>query len=335
MPREMEAHRHETSTYDALAQIRRVLATEADALTRLSDRLDMRVFDAVDLLAACSGKLVVSGLGKCAHVAQKIAATFSSTGTPALFLHPTEAVHGDLGAVQAQDVALVLSNSGETEEVTALASLLRDRGIRVVAFTGRPHSRLGRLSDVALDTGVEHEGGPFGLAPMASTTAMLGLGDALAVALMHRRGFTEEDYARLHPSGTLGQRLLCRVRDLMHTGNNVPALPARISIRQAILEMTAKRLGTVFLLDDDARLYGIVTDGDLRRLLQHQPQPLETPAESIMTAHPRAISPDALAIEALRAMEEDSPITCLGVVDDDGRLVGALHIHDLIRAGIA
>lgn len=319
----------------ALHDVRQVIATEARALDALAARLDERVAEAVALMANGGGKIVVAGLGKCAYVAQKIAATLSSTGSPAVYLHPTESVHGDIGVVQPGDVALMLSNSGETDEMTALLPMFRDRGVPVVAFTGRPLSRLARRSDVALDTGVEEEGDPFNLAPMASTTAMLALGDAIAVALMRARGFTEQDYARLHPGGTLGQRLLCRVRDLMHTGDAIPALPARVSVRQAILEITAKRLGTVFLLDEEDRLTGILTDGDLRRLLQREPQPLEAPVHGIMTANPRTVRADALAIDALRTMEQDSPVTCLAVVDDATRLVGALHIHDLIRAGIA
>ncbi len=320
---------------DALALARRVIAAERDALDALSLRLDARVNDAVRLLEDCRGKVVLSGMGKCAPIAQKIAATFSSTGTPALFLHPAEAVHGDIGMVQPQDAAILFSNSGETAETVALARLLRDRGVRIIAFTGRAISSLARLCDVVLDTGVADEGDPLGAAPMASTTAMLALGDALAAALMHARGFTERDYAALHPGGTLGLRLTSRVADLMHRAGAVPRSREDASIREALLEMSAKGLGTVFVVNTDDQPVGVLTDGDLRRLFQREADPLAHPLREVMTATPRTITADVLAIDALRAMERDRPVTCLVVIDENGRVAGALHIHDLIRAGIA
>lgn len=322
-------------TPDALAEARRVIAAERDALDALAKRLDGRVNEAAALLLACRGKVILGGLGKCAPIAQKIAATFSSTGTPALFLHPAEAGHGDIGVVQPGDAAVLLSNSGETEETAALARLLRERCVKIVAFTGRPDSRLARLCDVALDTGVADEGDPLGVAPMASTTAMLALGDAIAAALMRARGFTQADYAALHPGGTLGLRLLCRVGDLMHGGDAVPRAREDLAVREALLEMSAKRLGTLFVTGDDGKLKGVVTDGDLRRLFQREADPMAHRVGEIMSAAPRTTAADALAIDALRTMEQGSPVTCLAVVDAAGRVTGALHIHDLIRAGIA
>ena len=324
-----------TPADDALALARRVIAAERDALDALARRLDTHVNEAVQLLGECRGKVVVAGMGKCAPIARKMAATFSSTGTPALFLHPAEAAHGDIGAVQPQDATILLSNSGETAETVALARLLRERGVRIIGFTGRAISSLARLCDVALDTGVGDEGDPLGTAPMASTTAMLALGDALAAALMHARGFTERDYAALHPGGTLGLRLTSRVGDLMHRDARVPRLRENAGVREALLEMSAKGLGTVFVIDANDRPSGVLTDGDLRRLFQRETDPLARPLREIMTASPRTIAADVLAIDALRAMERERPVTCLAVVDDAGRVIGALHIHDLIRAGIA
>ncbi len=322
-------------TPDALAEARRVIAAERDALDALARRLDARVNEAVALLLACRGKVILGGLGKCAPIAQKIAATFSSTGTPALFLHPAEATHGDIGVAQRGDAAVLLSNSGETEETAALARLLRDRGLRIIGFTGRPQSSLARLCDVALDTGVADEGDPLGVAPMASTTAMLALGDAIAAALIQARGFSSTDYAALHPGGTLGLRLMCRVGDVMHGGDAVPRAREDMRVREALLEMSAKRLGTLFVVDSAGALRGVVTDGDLRRLFQREADPLARRVNKIMTASPRTTTTDALAIDALRTMEHGSPVTCLAVLDAAGRVTGALHIHDLIRAGIA
>lgn len=322
-------------TPDALAEVRRVITAERDALDALAKRLDARVNEAVALLLACRGKVILGGLGKCAPIAQKIAATFSSTGTPALFLHPAEATHGDIGVAQRGDAAVLLSNSGETEETAALARLLRDRGLKIIGFTGRPQSSLARLCDVALDTGVADEGDPLGVAPMASTTAMLALGDAIAAALMRARGFTATDYAALHPGGTLGLRLMCRVGDVMHGNDAVPRAREDMRVREALLEMSAKRLGTLFVVDAAGALRGVVTDGDLRRLFQREADPLARRVDEIMTASPRTTTAEALAIDALRTMETGSPVTCLAVVDAAGRVTGALHIHDLIRAGIA
>jgi len=320
---------------DALAQARRVIVAERDALDALSRRLDTRVNEAVYLLHECRGKVILAGMGKCAPIAQKIAATFSSTGTPAIFLHPADAAHGDIGAAQPQDLAILLSNSGETAETVALAHLLRDRDLRLIAFTGRAISGLARLCNVVLDTGVAEEGDPLGAAPMASTTAMLAMGDALAAALMHARGFSERDYAELHPGGTLGLRLGSRVADLMHRGAALPLARQDARVRDALLEMSAKGLGTVFVVDGEGRPTGVLTDGDLRRLFQREANPLALPLREVMTAAPRSIVVTALAIDALRAMERERPVTCLAVLSEDGLVTGALHIHDLIRAGIA
>jgi len=335
IPRTMaQAIRHDTRA-DPLEDVRRVLRAERKALDRLLDTIDDRVVTAVDAIVDCRGRVVVCGMGKCAHVGRKIAATLSSTGTPALFLHPAEALHGDIGVVQSEDLAIVLSNSGETGEITSVAPLLRERADRMIAFCGRPNSSLARMSDICLDTSVNEEGDALGLAPMASTTAMIALGDALAAAAARKKGFTESDYARLHPGGALGYRLLCRVADLMHTGDDLPRLPEHVCLREAILAMTAKRLGTVFFVDDTDRVTGVLTDGDIRRMLQHDPQPLEHPVREAMSPTPRATTKDTPAIDALRLMEQRNPVTCLAVVDANNRLIGALHIHDLIRAGIA
>ena len=320
---------------DTLAEFRRVVDAEAAALRSLSDGLDGRVQQAVDLLHACRGRVVVIGMGKCAHIGQKIAATLASTGTPAAFVHPAEAIHGDLGFIDGADVALVLSNSGETAEIAALLPSLKRMELGVVALTGRPESTLGNASTVVLDTGVRHEGDPMNMAPMASTPAMLAVGDALSAVLMKKRGFSREDYAALHPGGSLGQKLLCTVKEIMHTGDALPITRSAVPIREAIFEITSKRLGATFVVDDDGALSGILTDGDLRRLMQKEPHPLEAKTASAMTRDPRRITSDVLAVDALRLMEQDSPVTILPVVDDRMRPVGALHIHDLIKAGIA
>lgn len=253
---------------DDLSEIKKVLSIQSDALQRVSDRMDDTVGEAVDLLHGCSGKVVVIGMGKCGHIGKKIAATFASTGTPATFLHPAEAIHGDLGYVTESDAALILSNSGQTQEVVALVPYLKRLDIKIVSLTGKPDSTLGRQSDVVIDTGVEHEGGPMNLAPMASTTAMLAVGDALAAVLMLRANFNQEDYAMRHPGGSLGQKLLCVVSDLMLTGADIPLVEERATLLDAIHNLTSKRLGAVFVKDDSGILTGVLTDGDIRRFME-------------------------------------------------------------------
>ena len=310
-----------------------VLTTEAAGLRALAAALDDRFSRAVDLLLATTGRVVVSGMGKSGHVARKIAATLASTGTPALFVHPAEASHGDLGMIVAGDAILALSNSGETAELADLVGHARRFALPLVAITARAESALATAADVALLLPPAAEACPMGLAPTTSTTMQMALGDALAVALFTRRGFTAADFGRFHPGGKLGARLR-RVRELMHSGDAVPLAPPDMPMGGALLLMTEKRFGCLGVRGEDGRLAGIVTDGDLRRAMG--PDLLSRRLAEIMTASPRTIGPDALAAEALHAMNaRELPITALFVVDAAGRPVGILHIHDLLRAGLA
>lgn len=316
-----------------LAVARAVLRTEAAGLHALASGLDGNFNRAVDLLANATGRVVVSGMGKSGHVARKIAATLASTGTPALFVHPAEASHGDLGMIVPGDALLSLSNSGETAELADLVAHSRRFALPLVAITARADSALAKAADVALTLPDAAEACPMGLAPTTSTTMQMALGDALAVALLTRRGFTEADFHQFHPGGRLGTRLR-RVRDLMHTGEHVPlALPDTVMDR-ALLLITEKRFGCLGVVDSIGRLTGIVTDGDLRRAMG--PDLLARRVADIMTHSPRTIGPDALAVEALHVMNAvERPITTLFVVDQDCRPLGILHIHDLLRAGLA
>lgn len=321
---------------------RRVLGLEADGLARLAESLDAEGFSrAVALLAGTGdgsrGRVVVSGMGKSGHVARKIAATLASTGTPALFVHPAEASHGDLGMLVAGDAVLALSNSGETPELADLVAHARRFGLPLVAVTGRAESTLARAADVALVLPPAPEACPMGLAPTTSTTMQLALGDALAVALLTRRGFTASDFRTFHPGGRLGAKL-SRVRDLMHGGAEMPLAPPGMRMDAALVAMSEKRFGCLGIVED-GRLVGVITDGDLRRALQPgaaapQAALLARTAGEVMTRRPRAIGPDTLAAEALRLMNEGS-ITALFVVEATGRPVGILHVHDLLRAGVA
>ncbi len=319
---------------DVTAEFRKVLELESQALQKLLGRADKEIDNAIDCLEHCEGRIVVCGMGKCGHVGRKIAATFASTGTPALFLHPAEAIHGDIGHVAPSDVALVLSYSGETDEIVAVLPPLKRLGLKIVAITGRPESTLGTASDAVIDVSVDREGDPINMVPMASTTAMMAVGDALAAVFMLKKNFGKKDYAALHPGGSLGQKLLCQVSDLMHTGEAIPVAPETVSVREAIVVMTSRRLGAIFLTNEAGALVGILTDGDLRRLFQDNLQPLDVRAGGIMTRGPKRVLESDLAVDALRLME-DCYITILPVADEEGKLIGALHIHDLIRAGIA
>ena len=312
---------------------RRVLVTEAAALSVLAERLDERFARAVQLLAGTTGRVVVSGMGKSGHVGRKIAATLASTGTPALFVHPAEASHGDLGMLVQGDSVLALSNSGETPELTDIVTHTRRHGLALVGITGRPDSTLARTADVALVLPDCPEACPMGLAPTTSTTLTLALGDALAVALLSRRGFTAADFRAFHPGGRLGAQL-SRVADLMHRGNALPLATPDTPMGEAILMITAKSFGCLGIVED-GRLTGVVTDGDLRRGLDQGGTPLlARKAAEVMTRAPRRIRPEALAAEALRVMNTGK-ITSLFVVDEADRPVGILHIHDLLRAGVA
>lgn len=306
---------------------RRVLRIEARAVDAMAARIGEPFERAVRMILDAPGRVVLTGMGKSGLVARKIAATLASTGTPALFLHPAEAIHGDLGMIVRGDVVVALSQSGETEEILRLLATIRRLEARVIALTGRPDSTLGREADIVLDTSVEEEGCPLGLAPMASTTCALALGDALAAALMVRKGISEEDFARLHPGGRLGKKL-ARVRQVMHEGDRVPVVRPDTPMREVVIEMSRKRLGCTTVVDEEGRLAGIITDGDLRRLLERSPDPLNLTAGEVMTPQPVTIGPDELASAALATMERRK-IMMLPVVGEDGRLLGLVQIHDL------
>ena len=312
---------------------KRVLDIEARAIASLIDRLDDRFTKAVQLLFVCTGKVVVSGMGKSGLIGQKIAATLASTGTPAFFLHPAEGIHGDLGMLARQDTVIALSNSGETEEVLKLLPFVKRLNIPVIALTGRLHSSLAKNSDVTLDVSVSEEACPMGLAPTASTTAMLAMGDALAIALLQKRGLREEDFAQFHPGGTLGRRLLLKVRDLMHHGDAIPRVQSDATVHAALLEMTTKKLGMTTVLDDTGLLFGVMTDGDLRRCLEKGIDLAAAHVRDLASRSPKTISPDALAARAVQIMEEFA-ITSLVVLDERGSVVGVIHLHDLLKSGI-
>jgi arabinose-5-phosphate isomerase len=317
----------------ALESARRVLAIEAAAVAGLSARLDERFAQAVQRILACQGRVVVSGMGKSGHIGTKIASTLASTGTPAFFVHPAEASHGDLGMITAQDIMIALSNSGESVELLAIVPLVKRRGAGLIAVTGNPRSTLAREADVHLDAAVTEEACPLGLAPTASTTAMLALGDALAVALLEARGFGAEDFARSHPGGALGRRLLTHVGDIMRSGEAVPAVGSNAALSQAVLEISRKGMGMTAVLDDHGRVEGIFTDGDLRRTLERPFDLRTTLVRVVMTADPHTIRAERLAAEAVKLME-DHRISQILVVDEDRRLIGALNMHDLFRAKV-
>ena len=325
------------TTHDADALVasgRRVVEIERNALSALQERIGPDFARACELLLACRGRVVCTGMGKSGHIATKIAATLASTGTPAFFLHPGEASHGDLGMVKDSDVVLALSNSGETEEILMIVPVLKRQGNRIVSMTGRPNSRLAAIADVHLDASAPEEACPLGLAPTSSTTTALVLGDALAVALLEARGFTADDFARSHPAGALGRRLLLHIADVMHAGSEVPRVGLGASASEALVEMTRGRLGMTAVVDAQDRLLGVFTDGDLRRALDDAQLDLRaTPVEKLMAHSPKTIGAQALAVEAAHLMEEFK-INALLVVDEERRVVGALNIHDLLRARV-
>jgi arabinose-5-phosphate isomerase len=313
---------------------RRVLQMEAEAILALVPRLDDHFTDAVTLLRECAGRVIVTGMGKSGLIGRKIAATLASTGTPAYFLHPAEAVHGDLGMLARGDVLIALSNSGETDELLAILPAVKRRQISIVLLTGRPDSALARVCDVVVDVGVPQEACPMNLAPTSSTAAALAMGDALAMALLELRGLSEDDYAELHPRGALGWRSLVRVGDLMHSGDAIPAVGDDALLKDVVEEMTRKGLGMTVVVDRDGRLAGVITDGDLRRLLlRGEPVGAETAAD-VASPRPKTIAADAMAAEALELMESAGPITSLVVVDAAGRPAGVVHMHDILRAKI-
>ncbi|ABX14224.1 MULTISPECIES: arabinose 5-phosphate isomerase KdsD [Burkholderia] len=312
----------------ALALARDVLDIEADAVRALRDQLDGSFAHAVALLLGCRGRVVVSGIGKSGHIARKIAATLASTGTPAFFVHPAEASHGDLGMVTADDVFIGISYSGESEELVAILPLVKRIGAKLIAITGRAESSLGTLADVNLNAAVSKEACPLNLAPTASTTAALALGDALAVAVLDARGFGSEDFARSHPGGALGRRLLTYVRDVMRTGDDVPYVGLDATLSDALFQITAKRMGMTAVVDTNRKVAGIFTDGDLRRVLARDGDFRRLPIADVMTREPRTIGADHLAVEAVELMERHR-INQMLVVDADGVLIGALNMHDL------
>ncbi|KVH29293.1 arabinose 5-phosphate isomerase KdsD [Burkholderia cepacia] len=312
----------------ALALARDVLDIEADAVRALRDQLDGAFVQAVALLLGCRGRVVVSGIGKSGHIARKIAATLASTGTPAFFVHPAEASHGDLGMVTSDDVFIGISYSGESEELVAILPLVKRIGAKLIAITGRAESSLGTLADVNLNAAVSKEACPLNLAPTASTTAALALGDALAVAVLDARGFGSEDFARSHPGGALGRRLLTYVRDVMRSGDDVPSVGLDATLSDALFQITAKRLGMTAVVDADGKVAGIFTDGDLRRVLARDGDFRTLSITDVMTRDPRTIAPDHLAVEAVELMERHR-INQMLVVDADGALIGALNMHDL------
>lgn len=318
---------------DFLSQGRRVLEIEEAALASLKANLNQQFSRACELMLHCQGRVVVTGMGKSGHIGGKIAATLASTGTPAFFVHPGEASHGDLGMITKQDLVLALSNSGETSEVVHLIPVLKRLNVPLIALTGRPDSTLASLADVHVCVAVAEEACPLGLAPTASTTATLAMGDALAVSLLHARGFTAEDFALSHPGGSLGKRLLLRVSDIMHQGDRVPKVTANAIISAALLEMSRKGLGMTSIVDEQNKLLGIFTDGDLRRILDQRIDVHQTPIAQVMTANCITATPDMLAAEALQLMEARK-INGLLVVDQQHQTVGAFNMHDILQAGV-
>ncbi|MDW7613001.1 MAG: KpsF/GutQ family sugar-phosphate isomerase [Candidatus Nitrotoga sp.] len=321
------------ATPRALDLAREVLKIEAAAVLALTRSVDASFMHALNIILSCKGRVIVSGMGKSGHIARKIAATFSSTGTPAYFVHPAEASHGDLGMIAAQDVFVALSYSGESQELLTIVPIIKRQGARLISLTGNARSSLAEVADAHLNIAVEKEACPLGLAPTASTTAALALGDALAVALLDANGFGEDDFARSHPGGSLGRRLLTHVRDIMHTGSEIPAVNKNATLAEAVLEISRKGLGMTAIVDDAERVMGIYTDGDLRRTFEKRIDFTVTAISAVMSRSPRSIMPSALAAEAVQIMEQHN-ISQMLVVDADNKLVGALNMHDLLRTKV-
>lgn len=321
----------DSNTLKTLA--RTVISIEASAVESLHQRIDKAFVATCEIILACRGRVVVIGMGKSGHIAGKIAATLASTGTPAFFVHPAEASHGDLGMITSVDAVLVLSNSGETEELKQILPVLKRLGVKIIAMTGNPTSTLASHADVNLNVAIDTEACPLGLAPTSSTTAALVMGDALAVTLLEARGFTAEDFARSHPAGQLGRRLLIQVRDIMHSDAEMPVVPESASLSEAIIEISKKRLGMVVITDQDMRVKGVFTDGDLRRAMERALDPQQTLIGELMTPGAKTIQPTALAAEAVRLLQKHK-VQGLLVVDDDSHLLGVLNFHDLLQAGV-
>ena len=312
------------------------LRIEADAVAKLIDRVDDQFEAAVRAILACPARVIVTGMGKSGHVGRKIAASLASTGTPSFFMHPAEAFHGDLGMVTEHDIVLAISNSGETNEVVNILPVIRRIGARLIALCGRRDSTLGRHADYFIDAGVEREACPLGLAPTASTTAALAMGDAMMIALLSARNFTAQDFAVFHPGGALGRRLLLTVSDVMHSGDDNPVISYRKTAKEALFMMTAKGMGATSVIDDNGKFIGLVTDGDIRRSLARSSSFLDEPVETLMTRTPQTITADKLAAAALSQMEKHKPrpITVLPVIDETQTPIGILHLTDLLRQGV-
>ena len=312
---------------------RAVIKTETDAVARLSDRIDEKFVSACLHILECEGRTVVIGMGKSGHIGSKIAATLASTGTPAFFVHPGEASHGDLGMITKKDVVIALSNSGETDEIMTLLPVIKRLSIPLISLTGNLNSTLAKSSTVSIDVSVSEEACPLGLAPTASTTATLAMGDAIAIALLEARGFSAEDFAQAHPSGTLGRRLLLRVADIMHTGDRIPLVNEDTLLKDALVEMTQKGLGTTAIVDEENHVIGIFTDGDVRRSFDDNADVHKTNVGGLMTRNCKTIDKEQLAAEALAIMESHK-INALLVVDENNKLIGVLNMHDLLRARV-
>jgi arabinose-5-phosphate isomerase len=318
---------------EEIERAKRVLKIEAEAILGLIPRLDERFTQAVRLLFECQGRVILTGMGKSGFIANKIAATLASTGTPAFFLHPAEGIHGDLGMVVKGDVVVAISNSGETAEIVSLLPSMKRLGVKLISLVGNVNSTLGKMSDICLDVSVAEEACPLGLAPTASTTAALAMGDALAIVLLQARGFKKEDFALFHPGGALGRRLLIKVKDLMHVGEEVPRVREDALMKDAILEITSKKLGVTSVVNQRGELVGILTDGDLRRALEKGGNILSHDISRYMTTNPKLIDEEELAAKALQVMESYA-ITSLLIVDPDRKVKGILHMHDILRAGV-
>ncbi|MGB3622898.1 KpsF/GutQ family sugar-phosphate isomerase [Ketobacter sp. MCCC 1A13808] len=312
---------------------RRVIEIETAATHALLARIDKNFQNACEILMQCKGRVIITGMGKSGHIGNKIAATLASTGTPSFFVHPGEASHGDLGMITGEDVVIAISNSGKTEEIVNIVPLIKRKGAPLISMAGDNQSPLATQADVHLDISVKEEACPLGLAPTASTTATLVMGDAIAVALLEARGFTADDFALSHPGGSLGRRLLLLVENIMHSGDKIPLVAKAVTISDALLEMSSKGLGMTGIVDHNNKLIGVFTDGDLRRMLDQGLNTKTTSIEKVMTANPKTISPHILAVEALNMMDK-SKITALMVVDKSGTPIGALNMHDLLRAGV-
>lgn len=321
----------ESSTLEEFG--RAVIALEAEAVAQLHTRIGRDFARACEIILACRGRVVVVGMGKSGHIGGKIAATLASTGTPAFFVHPGEASHGDLGMITPPDVVIAISNSGETGEILTILPIIKRMGVKLISMTGNPQSSLARQADVNLHVGVDKEACPMNLAPTSSTTATLAMGDALAVTLYKSRGFTQEDFARSHPGGKLGRRLLLYVSDIMHTGDTVPLVKESASLREGLLEMTSKGLGMTGVVDEQGRLRGVYTDGDLRRTLNRGADVYHAMIRDVMTQNPKTTRPDTLAAECVQLMRSLN-INGLFVVDEELKVLGALNMHDLLRAGV-